>query len=101
MKEFFLRQLSAVNAFNYEVDLPISDGIVVYYKADGKNIDLATVYLPMYSPCCEIKVDKNIILSEHIKDYDEFLALDAAVEKAKYHINLAHEAALTAAYIGD
>lgn len=96
-KKFFLRPMTAVSAFNYEIELPISDGVVICYQEnDNEPVELLTVCLNMYSPTVEVRINKEIDLADHIKTYDEFKALDAIIEKAKYHINLAHEAAITA-----
>jgi len=99
-EKFFIRPLTAVNQFNYEFDLPIYDGVVIYYKTeDGKNIDFFTLYCGQYDAQYTFKSDKDCQWSQYIKTYEDFKELDAAVEKAKYHIELAHKAALTAAYI--
>ena len=101
-KKFYLKPLTAISAFNYEIELPISDGVIIYYQEEnGPAIDLLTLYLNIYSDTCELRINKELVLADHIKTYDEFKALDAAIEKAKYHIELANKAAITSAYLDD
>ena len=52
-EKFFLKRLTAVSQFNYEVELPIYDGIVIAYKSvDGNITDLITLYWDMYDTNC-------------------------------------------------
>ena len=98
--KFFLRQLTAISAFNYEVDLPIYDGVCICYQDEsGNKTDLITLYCDMYSANCKLLINKDIKMSDYVKSYEDFKALDAIIEKAKYHIKLAHEATLAAAYL--
>ena len=100
--KFIIRPLTAVNAFNYEIDLPIYDGVVICYRTEeGTLTDLITLYCGMYDTTCTFKVDKDIKMCDFVSSYDDFKALDATIEKAKYHIELAHQASITAAYTGD
>lgn len=36
-KKFFLKPMTAVSAFNYEIELPISDGVVICYQEDDNE----------------------------------------------------------------
>ena len=99
-EKFILKRLTAVSQFNYEIELPIYDGIVIAYQSVNGNItDLITLYWDMYDTNCTFKIKSDIKLSDYVKDYEDFKALDATIEKAKYHIDLAHKAAINAEYI--
>ena len=48
----------------------------------------------MYSHYCELQIDKTITLSDYVKTYEEFIALNAIIEKAKKLIDDAHNLAI-------
>jgi hypothetical protein len=98
-KKFFLKPLTAVNAFNYEMELPIYDGVIIACQIDNTVIDLLTLYCEMYETTCKLVIKKDIDLADYITSYEDFKALNEVIEKAKYHIELAHQAAIASSYI--
>ena len=88
--KFTLRQLTTTDAFNYEIELPIYDGLVICYVDEkGKQIDLLTITLGLGN--VTFKAPMDIKLSDYITTYNDFKFFDLLVEKCKYHLKLAHE----------
>ena len=100
MKKFFLKPITAISAFNYEVELPIYDGVIIACQVDKEPIvELITLHCEMYDTNCKLIIKKDINLADYIETYEDFKAFNDVIEKAKYHIELAHQAAIAASYL--